>query len=67
MVRYGAFVLCSFLLTFSCLWLRLTASAMFSRIVELMKYLFNGSVDPTLIDNLVSYTCTPQPSYTLST
>ena len=67
MVRHGIFAVISLFVGIYSLWYLATLNASFNRIVTLMQFLFNDSVDPTLLDGRVSYECDPVPKYVMST
>lgn len=67
MVRYGAFVLISIIMMSYILWYMSEMSQQFNGLVLLLKELFHGDVDPTLLDSSVVYDCTAPMHYTLRT
>ena len=67
MVRYGSFVFVSLVIMVYILWYMSTMSSDFNRLNFLMRELFHGQVDPTLLDSRVNYDCTKPKQYTLST
>ena len=67
MVRYGVFVFMNLVMMVYVLWYMFTESSYFSRLVILMDKLFQGEVDPTLLDSSVSYNCSIPWHFTLGT
>lgn len=67
MVRYGAFIIISLIVSIYCLWSVSAINSKFNRLIILMKFLFQGNVDPTLLDSRVVYECSPLQKYSLST
>ena len=61
MVRHGTYAMISLLVSIYCLWYLATLNTDFNRIVTLQVFLFNGEIDPTLLDNRVTYECDPVP------
>lgn len=67
MVRYGAFIFMNFFITLYAMWFAYHISTMLTRLNILRGYLFEGDVDPTLLDSRITYECSPLPNYSLST
>ena len=67
MVRYGAYFFVGFILALSSFYSSYQVTAMISHLNSLRSFLFNGDVDPTLLDSRIAYECSPAPSFTLST
>ena len=67
MVRYGVFVFMSLVMMVYILWYMFRFGGYLTSLVILLQDLFHKSVDPTLLDSRVSYSCTAPWTYTLST
>ena len=65
MVRYISFVGVSLCISIYCLWYLASLNSKFNRLIALMRFLFHGHVDPTLLDSRVTSECGLTPKYTL--
>ena len=67
MVRQGAYFFEAFLLAMIILYSAWTLGSKINHLNSLRRALFQGEVDPNLLDERVSYECFPVPRYSVGT
>lgn len=66
MVRYFTFLLVSFMLALYCLYFCIRLQGLYAAATHHIKFLYNGSVDPTPLDSSITYHCFPDRSYSFN-
>ena len=66
MVRYYALLFMNMVMAVFVYWYMLSLKEQLNLLNSLRSFLFLGEMDPTVLDSKATYSCTPSPSYSLS-